>query len=105
MDRADCAGDEHLLAHGREVRGAAHHYEEHVDLAAKRQVTLPVRDVIDRGIAEAVLRADAASDVLFEMFTALVERALWPTVSDAVTPEAGAEAVVQVFLDGARGTS
>ncbi len=105
VDRAIVRVTSIFLRTGAKYAALLAHYEEHVDLAARRQVTRPVRDVIDRGIAEGVLRADVASDVLFEMFTALVERALWLTASDAVTPEAGAEAVVQVFLDGARGTS
>lgn len=94
-----------FLRTGAKYAALLAHFEEHRDPAAKQQVIRPVRDVIDRGIADGVLRTDLPSDVLFEMFTALVERALWLTVSDAVTPEAGAEAVVDVFLDGARTAS
>jgi hypothetical protein len=61
-----------------------------------------VRDVIDRGVREGVLRADPPTDVLFEMFSALLERALWLTVSATTTPEAATDAVVDLFLDGAR---
>jgi len=43
-----------------------------------------------------------SSIVLFEMFTALLERSLWLTVSGTITPEAATDAVVDLFLDGAR---
>ena len=62
----------------------------------------PVRDVIARGVRDGVLRSDLSGDTLFEMFTALVERALWLTIADEITPEAAAEAVADLFLDGAR---
>jgi TetR/AcrR family transcriptional repressor of mexCD-oprJ operon len=76
--------------------------EDHRDAADKQRVIQPVRDVIDRGVRDGVLRADPPADVLFEMFTALVERALWLTVAQTTTPEAATDAVVDLFLDGAR---
>jgi TetR/AcrR family transcriptional repressor of mexCD-oprJ operon len=76
--------------------------EEHRDPVAKARVIRPVRDVIARGVRDGVLRADLPDDALFEMYSALVERALWLTVASALTPEAAAETVVTVFLDGAR---
>jgi TetR/AcrR family transcriptional repressor of mexCD-oprJ operon len=76
--------------------------EDHPDAVEKQRVIQPVRDVIDRGVREGVLRADPPADVLFEMFSALLERALWLTVSATTTPEAATDAVVDLFLDGAR---
>ncbi|MGV9802805.1 TetR/AcrR family transcriptional regulator [Mycobacterium sp. NPDC003449] len=76
--------------------------EEDPDPEAKDRVIRPVRAVIDRGIREGLLRNDIAADMLFEMFTALVERALWLTVGGTLTPEAAVEAVVELFLGGAR---
>lgn len=76
--------------------------DEHRDPAGKQRVIQPVRDVIARGIRDKVLRDDVSGDALFEMYTALVERALWLTVAETSTPEAAAETVVTVFLDGAR---
>jgi len=76
--------------------------EEHPDSVDKERVIRPVRDVIDRGVREGVLRADPPADVLFEMFTALLERSLRLTVSGTITPEAATDAVVDLFLDGAR---
>jgi TetR/AcrR family transcriptional repressor of mexCD-oprJ operon len=76
--------------------------DEQHDLAAKQRVIQPVRDVFARGVRDKVLRDDVPGDALFEMFTALVERALWLTIAERTTPEAAAETVVTVFLDGAR---
>lgn len=76
--------------------------EEHPDSVDKQRVIQPVRDVIDRGVREGVLRPDPSADVLFEMFSALLERSLWLTVSGTTTPEAATDAVVDLFLDGAR---
>jgi AcrR family transcriptional regulator len=76
--------------------------DDHPDSVDKQHVLQPVRDVIDRGVRDGVLRADPPTDVLFEMFSALVERALWLTVAGTTTPEAATDAVVDLFLDGAR---
>jgi AcrR family transcriptional regulator len=76
--------------------------DDHQDSVDKQRVIQPVRDVIDRGVREGVLRADPPTDVLFEMFSALLERSLWLTVAGTITPEAATDAVVDLFLDGAR---
>jgi AcrR family transcriptional regulator len=76
--------------------------DDHQDSVDKQRVIQPVRDVIDRGVREGVLRADPPTDVLFEMFSALLERSLWLTVAGTTTPEAATDAVVDLFLDGAR---
>ena len=76
--------------------------EDHQDSVDKQRVIQPVRDVIDRGVRDGVLRADPSADVLFEMFSALLERSLWLTVAGTTTPEAATDAVVDLFLDGAR---
>ena len=76
--------------------------EEPPDPAAKERVVQPVRDVLARGIRDGSLRNDLPADLLFEMFGALLERALRLTIDDATTPEAAADAVVTMFLAGAR---
>ena len=76
--------------------------EDRLDSVDKQRVIQPVRDVIDRGVREGVLRADPPTEVLFEMFPALLERALWLTVAGTTTPEAATDAVVDMFLDGVR---
>ena len=91
-----------FLRTGAKYAAVISHVEENPDPAAKQRVIQPVRDVIARGVRDGVLRADLPGAALYEMFSALVERALWLTVADAVTPEAAAEAVVTLFLDGAR---
>jgi TetR/AcrR family transcriptional regulator, mexCD-oprJ operon repressor len=75
---------------------------EYHDPGAKERVIKPVRDVITRGIHNGVLRNDLPGDAMFEMFTALVERALWLAIGGTLTPEAAAESVASMFLDGAR---
>ncbi|MCW2625638.1 hypothetical protein [Mycobacterium sp.] len=76
--------------------------DEYHDSAAKQRVNQPVREVLARGIRDRVFRDDIPGDALFEMFSALIERALWLTVAEAVTPEQAADVVLTVFLDGAR---
>jgi TetR/AcrR family transcriptional regulator, mexCD-oprJ operon repressor len=76
--------------------------EEHPDPVAKEKVIGPVRGIFVRGVRDGTLRADLPADALFEMFSALVAHALWRTIGGGTTPEAAAEAVVTVFLDGAR---
>jgi AcrR family transcriptional regulator len=73
-----------------------------VDPETKERVSRPVRGVIARGISGGVLRSDLPGDLLLEMFSALMERVMWLTVAGTITPEAAVEAVVDVFLDGAR---
>ena len=73
------------------------------DPAAKDRVTQPVRDVFARAAREGVLRRDLPGEVLSEMFAALVERALRLGIDGAISPESAADAVVTLFLDGARG--
>lgn len=72
------------------------------DPVDKQRVTKPVGEVITRGVENGTLRADLPDDTLFEMFTALIERALWLTSSGSLTPEAATEAVTTIFLNGAR---
>ena len=62
----------------------------------------PVREVIDRGVRDKVLRDDLRSDAMFSMFSAIMERALWLTIDDAMPPEDAADAAVAIFLNGAR---
>jgi TetR/AcrR family transcriptional repressor of mexCD-oprJ operon len=68
-------------------------------------VIQPVREVLVRGICEGALRAHLPGDTVFEMVSALPERALRLTIADATTLGAAAEAVVTLFLDGARAAS
>ncbi|MEZ0363863.1 TetR/AcrR family transcriptional regulator [Mycobacterium sp. pUA109] len=72
------------------------------DPAEKERVIKPVREVMARGIEDGVLRGDLPGDALFEMFTALIERAMWLAIDGVLTPEAATEAVVATFLDGVR---
>jgi TetR/AcrR family transcriptional repressor of mexCD-oprJ operon len=62
----------------------------------------PVREVIERGIRDQVLRDDLGGDTVFAMFSAILERALWLTIGEAMTPEEATEATLAIFLDGAR---
>lgn len=76
--------------------------EDHTE-GAKQRTNRPVQEAISRGVREGVLRDDLPCDVLVGMYSALVKWALSRTLAGAMTPEEAAEAVVTVFLDGARG--
>lgn len=75
---------------------------EYCDPADIERTVRPVRAVIDRGVRDRALRDDLRGDAMFAMFSAIVERALWLTVDDAMTPEEATEAAVAIFLNGAR---
>ena len=102
VDRAIARLTSVFLRTGAKYAALISRVDEHRDPAAKWRVIQPVRDVIARGVRDGVLRSDLSGDTLFEMFIALVERALWLTIADEITPEAAAEAVADLFLDGAR---
>jgi TetR/AcrR family transcriptional regulator, mexCD-oprJ operon repressor len=75
--------------------------DEHREHAARDRAIEPIREVIARGIRDGQLRADLPGDALFEMYSALVARAQLLTITDVLTPEQAADAVVAVFLHGA----
>jgi AcrR family transcriptional regulator len=102
VDRAIARLTGVFLRTGAKYAALISQLDEYHDPAAKERVIKPVRDVIARGVHDGVLRGDLAGDTMYEMFTALVERALWLTIGGALTPEAAAESVVSLFLDGAR---
>jgi AcrR family transcriptional regulator len=91
-----------FLRTGAKYAALVSQVDEYHDSAAKQRVNQPVREVLARGIRDRVFRDDIPGDALFEMFSALIERALWLTVAEAVTPEQAADVVLTVFLDGAR---
>ena len=62
----------------------------------------PVREVINRGMRDRVLRDDLPGEAVFAMFCAMAERALWLTADGTITPEEAAEAVMAIFMNGAR---
>lgn len=72
------------------------------DPADIERTTRPIREVIDRGIRDGVLRDDLRGDTVFTMFTAILERALWLTIGEQMTPEEATEAALAIFLNGAR---
>jgi TetR/AcrR family transcriptional repressor of mexCD-oprJ operon len=105
VDRAIARVTSVFLRTGAKYAAVIQHPEQQPDLEAleaKERVIKPLRDVFSRGERDGVLRADLPGEVLFEMYGALIERALHLTITGAVTLEAAADAVVTVFLDGAR---
>ena len=102
VDRAIARLAAVFLRTGAKYAALISQLEEYHDEADKERVLKPVRDVFARGVDDGVLRGDLPGDTLFEMFGALIERALWLTVGGALTPEAAADSVVALFLDGAR---
>lgn len=75
--------------------------DEHREHAARDRAIEPIRKVIARGIRDGELRRDLPKDALFEMYSALIARAQLLTITETVTPEQAADAVVAVFLEGA----
>ncbi len=74
--------------------------DEHREHAARDRAIEPIRTVIARGIRDGELRTDLPDGALFEMYSALVARAQLLTITDRLTPEQAADAVVAVFLHG-----
>jgi TetR/AcrR family transcriptional repressor of mexCD-oprJ operon len=102
VDRAIARLTSVFLRTGLKYAALIGRMEEPPDPAAKERVVQPLRDVLARGVRDGSLRTDLPADLLFEMFGALLERALRLTIDEATTPEAAAEAVVTMFLAGAR---
>jgi TetR/AcrR family transcriptional regulator, mexCD-oprJ operon repressor len=75
--------------------------DEHREHAARGRAIEPIREVIARGIHDGELRTDLPDGALFEMYSALIMRAQLLTITERVTPEQAADAVVAVFLNGA----
>jgi TetR/AcrR family transcriptional repressor of mexCD-oprJ operon len=72
------------------------------DPADLDRATKPLREVVDRGIRDGVLRDDLRGETMFMMFAAVLERALFLTIGDQMTPEEATEVALAIFLDGAR---
>ena len=90
------------LREGAKYSAVIRQADEYCDPADMERTVRPVRDVIDRGIRDQVLRDDLRADTVFAMFSAIVERSLWLTIDDAMPPEEATEAAVAIFLNGAR---
>lgn len=97
-----------FLAEGREyaalVRIAGVHEHKRrmgIDDGDER-ISGPVRSLLARGAADGTLRPDVPEDVRFEMFTALVERALTLVITGRMGVEEAGALATGVFLDGFR---
>jgi TetR/AcrR family transcriptional repressor of mexCD-oprJ operon len=102
VDRAIARLTSVFLRTGAKYAAVINQVDQQANSPQKRRVTQPLRDVFARGISEGALRADLTGDLLFELFSALTERALRLTIDETITPEAAADAVVAMFLDGTR---
>ncbi|MEV6160013.1 hypothetical protein AB0L53_57710 [Nonomuraea sp. NPDC052129] len=91
-----------FLRNGAKYAAVIRQADDFCDPAAVERASRPIREVIARGIRDKVLAADLREDVVFAMFSAIVERALWLTVGEVTTPEEATEAAVTIFLNGAR---
>ncbi len=67
-----------------------------------RNLAQPVRDLLARGTRDGTLRSDLTVDVLFTLFTGLLEKALDLVLRQRIGVEQGSSALVTMFLDGAR---
>lgn len=92
-----------FLRTGAKYAALAGQLEEYGDPESKEEcVVVPVHHVLERGVRDGLLRPDVPRELLFEMLSALVERSLWLVIAGTVLPEAAADAVTLLFLDGAR---
>jgi TetR/AcrR family transcriptional regulator, mexCD-oprJ operon repressor len=101
VDRAIARATGVFLRTGAKYAAVISRDDEHREHAAKNRAIAPVRELIARGVRDGELRNDLPGDALFEMYSALIGRAQLLTITDAVTPEQAADAVVAVFLHGA----
>ncbi|WP_433700008.1 TetR/AcrR family transcriptional regulator [Nocardiopsis sp. CA-288880] len=69
----------------------------------EERVSGPLRALVARGVADGTLRSDVPEDVQFEMFTALVERALGLVLAGRLGAEEAGAVVGSAFLEGFRG--
>jgi TetR/AcrR family transcriptional repressor of mexCD-oprJ operon len=76
--------------------------DDHPEAGAR--LTEPVRALFRRGNAEGSLRADLSPEVLTELFSGLVKAALEMTAARRAGVEEASDAVIALFLDGARVT-
>ncbi|MGK8524316.1 TetR/AcrR family transcriptional regulator [Nocardia asteroides] len=72
------------------------------DRELEQRLRRPVRALLARGAAEGTLRADLTTDMLLELFTGLLEKALHTVLRGEAGVEQAGAAVLTVFLDGAR---
>lgn len=91
-----------FLRNGAKYSAVIRQATEQCDPAAIERTIRPIREVLARGARDKVLRDDLPGDAVFAMFSAIVERALWLTVGEVMTPEEATETAVTIFLDGAR---
>lgn len=91
-----------FLRNGAKYAAVISQADQYCDPADVERTARPIREVIARGVREQVLRDDLREDILFAMFSAIVERALWLAIGESMTPEETAEAAVAIFLGGAR---
>ncbi|MFG1966841.1 TetR/AcrR family transcriptional regulator [Nonomuraea sp. NPDC049028] len=90
------------LRNGAKYAAVIGQADQFCDHDAIERTVRPIRDVIARGMRDKVLRDDLRPDVVLAMFSAIVERTLWLTVGEVMTPEEATEAAVTIFLNGAR---
>ncbi|WP_158240424.1 TetR/AcrR family transcriptional regulator [Mycobacterium hubeiense] len=101
VDRAIARATGVFLRTGAKYAAVISREDEHREHAAKNRAIAPIRKLIARGIRDSELRTDLPGDALFEMYSALIARAHLLTITDTLTPEQAADAVVAVFLHGA----
>ncbi|MEQ4209297.1 helix-turn-helix domain-containing protein [Actinopolymorpha sp. B17G11] len=92
-----------VVAAGSKYAVLAQAGKKHVEDAAEfdRRINQPVRDLLRRGIDDGSLRDDLPADVLFAMYTGLLEKALQLVIREQFGVERASASAVSVFLDGA----
>lgn len=92
-----------FIAAGARYAAVVHVAKTYIDDPAEfdRAIAEPVRVLIRRGVASGDLRADVPADVLFEMFTGLLERSLQLVERGQLGVEQAGSVITTMFLDGA----
>jgi AcrR family transcriptional regulator len=91
-----------FLAAGSRYAALAQTGKKHIDAGElDRRVAGPVRDLIGRGVGDGTLRDDLPAELLFEMFSGLLERALYLVIRNQLGIEQASAATATLFLGGA----
>ncbi|WP_051325428.1 TetR/AcrR family transcriptional regulator [Glycomyces tenuis] len=71
------------------------------DPETEHEIARPIRELLRRGVADGTLRGDIPTEILFSLFTGLIQNSLRLMAGGELGPEQASAAVIAVFFDGA----